>query len=109
MEQLVEFGKRLKALRRERKQTQRSMGELLGCTASNYQKIEYGQINIPISSLMILADYFEVTTDDLLGRSSGRAAQDPRQSTQFSTKPSQPAEPAPGTLPGEQHYQAAGG
>lgn len=57
----------------------------------------------------VLAGRLGVTTDDLLGRSSGRAAQDPRQSTQFSTKPSQPAEPAPGTLPGEQHYQAAGG
>lgn len=48
------------------------MGELLGCTASNYQKIEYGEVNLPISSLMTLADYFEVTTDYLLGRSDQR-------------------------------------
>ena len=45
------------------------MGELLGCTVSNYQKIEYGEVNIPITSLMFLADYFGVTTDYLLGRS----------------------------------------
>ena len=44
----------------------------MGCTVSNYQKIEYGQINIPISSLMTLADYFGVTTDYLLGRSDQR-------------------------------------
>ena len=44
----------------------------MGCTVSNYQKIEYGQINSPISSLMTLADYFGVTTDYLLGRSDQR-------------------------------------
>ena len=68
----TKFGGRLKALRQERKQTQKAMGELLGCTASNYQKIEYGEVNLPISSLMTLADYFEVTTDYLLGRSDQR-------------------------------------
>lgn len=68
-EKLVVFGKRLKELRLSVKQTQRSMGELLECTISNYQKIEYGEINIPITSLMTLADYFGVTTDYLLGRS----------------------------------------
>ena len=69
---LTPFSTRLKALRRERKQTQKALGEVLGCTVSNYQKIEYGQINIPISSLMTLADYFGVTTDYLLGRSDRR-------------------------------------
>ena len=67
-EKLIVFGKRLKELRVSSQQTQRSMGELLGCTISNYQKMEYGEINIPILSLMLLADYFGVTTDYLLGR-----------------------------------------
>ena len=67
-ERLVVFGKRLKELRKSAKQTQGSMGKLLGCTISNYQKIEYGEINIPVTSLMTLADYFGVTTDYLLGR-----------------------------------------
>jgi len=71
-EELVPFGKRLKELRIAANQPQRSMGELLGCTISNYQKMEYGDINIPITSLMILADYFNVTTDYLLGRSDQR-------------------------------------
>lgn len=67
-EKLVVFGKRLKELRIAAKRTQPEMGKFLGCTVSNYQKMEYGQINIPILSLMALADYFGVTTDDLLGR-----------------------------------------
>ena len=71
MEPLTAFAARLKALRRERKQTQKDMTALLGCTASNYQKMEYGQVNIPITTLMALADYFGVSTDYLLGRSGG--------------------------------------
>ena len=69
IEKLVACGKRLKKLRKSLGQTQRSMGELLGCTVSNYQKIEYGEVNVPATTLMLLADYFGVTTDYLLGRS----------------------------------------
>ena len=71
MEPLTTFAARLKALRRERKQTQKDMAVLLGCTVSNYQKMEYGQVNIPITTLLALADYFDVSTDYLLGRAGG--------------------------------------
>ena len=70
--ELLKFSIRLKELRKERNLTQTKMSELLGCAASHYQKIEYGQINIPTISLMFLADYFGVTTDYLLGRSDRR-------------------------------------
>ena len=65
---LKKFGARLKELRISEKKTQQFMADLLECSHSNYQKIEYGQINIPITSLIILADYFGVTTDYLLDR-----------------------------------------
>ena len=67
-EKLIVFGNRLKELRIAAKRTQPEMGELLTCTTTHYQKIEYGEINIPITSLMILADYFGVSADYLLGR-----------------------------------------
>lgn len=67
--EMSKFGQRLKELRKSRKLKQSEMADLLGCTTSHYQKIEYGQINIPCISLMFLADYFGVTTDYLLGRS----------------------------------------
>lgn len=67
MVELKKFAGRLKLLRQEKHVTQKFMGELLGCTASNYQKMEYGEVNIPITSLIILADYFGVSTDYLLG------------------------------------------
>ena len=76
MEPLTAFAARLKALRWQKKQTQKDMAALLGCTVSNYQKIEYGQVNIPITTLMALADYFSVSTDYLLGRAEGELRQE---------------------------------
>lgn len=61
------LGRRLQALRLESGDTQKSMAEYLGCTASNYQKIEYGQVNVSALALIALAQYFHVSTDYLLG------------------------------------------
>ena len=71
-EKLEMFSARLRELRQEKRLRQREMAGLLGCTLGHYQKIEYGQINIPMLTLAFLADYFGVTTDYLLGRSDER-------------------------------------
>lgn len=63
---------RLKPLRKEKGLTQVEMAELLGCTDRHYQKIEYGKVNLPSTTLMFLADYFGVTADYLLGRSDDK-------------------------------------
>lgn len=68
-DELQLFSERLRLLRKEKGVKQTEMADILGCTPNHYQKIEYGQINIPVISLMTLADYFSVTTDYLLGRS----------------------------------------
>lgn len=70
--EMLPFSSRLKSLRKGANKRQTDIAELLGCSASHYQKIEYGEINIPAISLMTLADYFGVTTDYLLGRSDER-------------------------------------
>lgn len=67
-ENLMKFGKRLKELRKAEKKSQKEMAALLDCTPSNYQKIEYGQVNASITTLITLADFFGVTTDYLLDR-----------------------------------------
>ena len=72
MERLKILGMRLKDLREERRIYQREMGELLGITLQHYQRIEYGKINISPVTLCTLADYFEVSTDYLLGRTDER-------------------------------------
>lgn len=66
---LIKFGARLKELRNSVGKTQEFMGKLLNCTASNYQKIEYGEINAPATTLITLAEYFGVSVEYLLGRS----------------------------------------
>lgn len=71
-EQMVVFGQRMKVLRKERKLTQTELGDILGYTNRQYQRMEYGEINVPSLTLIKLADYFGVTTDYLLGRSEER-------------------------------------
>ena len=63
---------RLRLLRKEKRMRQVDIAELLGITQAHYQRIEKGKINIPTLTLCILADYFEVSTDYLLGRSEER-------------------------------------
>ena len=65
---LVEFGKRLKALRLSKGLKQIEMAEIMGITDRNYQRYEYGMINVPATTLNFFADFFNVTTDFLLGR-----------------------------------------
>ena len=65
---LVGFGNRLKELRRKKGLTQQSMADVMGLTMRNYQRYEYGMINVPATTLNFFADYFGVTTDYLLGR-----------------------------------------
>lgn len=69
---MATFGVRLKELRKERNMRQVDMATFLECTDRHYQRIEYGDINIPALTLIKLADYFHVTTDYLLGRSDRR-------------------------------------
>ena len=69
---LPKFSERLKTLRKEKRRTQVEMAELFGWTEAHYQKVEYGWINISATTLELLADYFEVSTDYLLGRSDDR-------------------------------------
>lgn len=70
--QMPKFSARLKELRKEKCVRQKDMAELLECTFNHYQQIEYGNVNIPSLTLEALADYFEVSTDYLLGRSDDR-------------------------------------
>ena len=43
-------------------------GQRLKMTDRNYQRLEYGKINVSATVLVFLADFFHVTTDYLLGR-----------------------------------------
>ena len=74
---MLPLGRRLKELRKERKLKQKEMARFLECTDRNYQKMEYGEINVPGLTLIIegwifLADLYDVSLDYLVGRSDDR-------------------------------------
>lgn len=73
MEKVMQpLGRRLKELRKEKKVKQKDMAAFLDCSERNYQKMEYGEVNVPGLTLMKLADFFEVSIDYLVGRSEER-------------------------------------
>lgn len=65
---MIEFGLRLKELRKSKNLKQTDMAKLLSCTEQHYQRLEYGKVNVPSLTLIALADYFEVSIDYLVGR-----------------------------------------
>lgn len=58
---------RLRACREERGYTQAEVAKVLGITRSAYTHYESGRNDIPLDSLMALADFYKCTTDELLG------------------------------------------
>ncbi len=63
------FQTRLRELRTNKNITAKSMAEHLGMTYRNYQRYENGSIDPTLSSLILLADFFDVSLDYLVGRS----------------------------------------
>jgi len=58
----------LKLLRKEKNLTQKQLAELLGLTERQYQRYEAGTVDPPISKVVWLANYFDVSLDYLTGR-----------------------------------------
>ena len=69
---MIKFAERLRELRREKKVTQSKMADFLGIKLRSYQNYEGGSRRPYYEGLVALADYFDVTTDYLLGRSDVR-------------------------------------
>ncbi len=61
------FGTRLRALRRAKDISQGKLGQLLGVTATQIGDMEHGKTTTSMSRLYQLAQYFEVSSDYLLG------------------------------------------
>lgn len=64
------FADRLKELRKTKNVTQKQIAELLSINERNYRRYEAGDVDPSASNTTKLADYFEVSTDFLLGRSN---------------------------------------
>jgi len=66
---MATFSGRLKELRTAKGETQKQIAEFLGIAERNYRRYEAGDVDPTASNTMLLADYFDVSTDYLLGRS----------------------------------------
>ena len=62
------FSEKIKQLRKAKGVTQKAVAEQLGILEQSYQKYEYGKHEPSHAITVKLADYFDVSTDYLLGR-----------------------------------------
>ena len=58
---------RLKDLREDHDLKQEEIAKVLNVSQTNYSKYELGKINIPINSLIVLANFYNTSIDYLLG------------------------------------------
>lgn len=61
---------RIRDLREDCDKTQQNIAEYLHMAQAQYQRYEAGKRDIPTHVLIALADYYNVSTDYLLGRTN---------------------------------------
>lgn len=69
---------RLRDLREDHDFTQQKLATLLHISQATYSEYESGKINVPVEVFLKLADFYNTTTDYLLGRTDDPA---PRRSS----------------------------
>ena len=60
------LGDKLRQLRKKHNKTQAELGRLLGTDQSGYSKIENGVHSLPVSLIATIANFYQITTDELL-------------------------------------------
>ena len=63
---------RIRDLREDADLYQRDLAKLLNCSLQTYSDYERGVVDIPTEVLIALADYYDTTTDYILGRTNQR-------------------------------------
>lgn len=66
----MKYYSRLKDLREDRDMSQEDIAKLLKTTQQQYSKYEKGIQEIPVHHLITLADFYKVSVDYLVGRTS---------------------------------------
>lgn len=67
---MIKVKLRIRELREDNDLTQKQISEYLICDQSLYSKYERGEREIPLSIIIKLADYYNVSIDYLVGRLS---------------------------------------
>ncbi|MDE5965059.1 MAG: helix-turn-helix domain-containing protein [Eubacterium sp.] len=61
---------RIRNLREDNDLKQRELAEILNCSQRIYSNYERGDVDLPTEILIKLADYYDVSTDFILGRTN---------------------------------------
>ena len=64
------YKNRLRDLREDRDLKQKDIADMLKIHQTTYSDYELDRLNIPVSSMHILADFYGVSVDYLLGRTT---------------------------------------
>lgn len=65
----------IRNLREDNDKKQKDIAEVLNVKQTTYSKYELGKINIPIEVFIKLSDYYSVSIDYLVGKSSSKDRQ----------------------------------
>ena len=60
----------IRSLRIDRGFTQDQIAKILGISQNTYSQYEIGVLNYPVDAIVKLADFYDVSTDFLLGRTT---------------------------------------
>ena len=63
------YQRRLRDLREDHDKTQQQIADILGTSQTMYARYERGANELPLRHLLVLAGYYGVSVDYLLGRS----------------------------------------
>ena len=63
---------RIRDLREDADLLQKDLAKLLNCSQQTYSDYERGIVDMPTEVLLVLADYYNTTTDYILGRTNVR-------------------------------------
>lgn len=64
---MLKLNLKLRQLREDNNMSQAEMSNLLGCSQQTYSRYESHTTEIPLESLIFLADYYDTSVDFLLG------------------------------------------
>ena len=70
--------RRIRDLREDHDLTQKEIANVLGMSQTGYSKYETGENDIPTQILIALAQYYNTSTDYLLGLSDAKEAKEPK-------------------------------
>ncbi len=68
----MKYQKIMKDLREDRDLTQQQIADVLGTSQTMYARYERGANELPIHHLLVLCDFYDVSTDYFLGRKENK-------------------------------------